>query len=70
MRVGTYSNRRPNDLLTWIDLGEYREVAGIKVPTAFSSEGKRWGRVQVEINADYYPEAFDHEPDMMAGPYQ
>src|SRR5262245_61238644 len=70
VRIGTYSNRRQDDMFTWVDLGEYREIAGIKVPTAISSEGGRWDRVQVEINADYNQEVFEREPDMKAGPYQ
>jgi hypothetical protein len=70
VRIGTYSDRRQDEMVAWVDLGEYREVAGIKVPTAISSKGGRWDRVQIEINADYKPEAFEREPNMKAGPYQ
>jgi len=70
VRIGLYSDRKKDDLIVPIDLGEYREVAGIKVPTAFSSEGGSWGWAQVEINADYNPEVFEREPDIKAGQYQ
>jgi hypothetical protein len=72
VRIGIYSDDRQGDeMFWWVNLSEYREIAGIKVPTAISSEDNpRWGHPRLEINPDYDPAVFEREPDMKAGPFQ
>jgi hypothetical protein len=70
IRIGVYSNERPGEMFTWVDLKDYREVAGIQVPTAISAKNGRWGSLIIEINVDYDPKFFERMPDMNAGPYQ
>jgi hypothetical protein len=71
VRIGTYANDRQDDMFSWVNLSEYREISGIKVPTAISSKlDPSWGRPRLEINPEYDPAVFERQPDMKAGPFQ
>jgi HEAT repeat protein len=71
VRFGIYSNTRQNDMFKWVNLSEYREISGIKVPTAIGSKSDPgWSHVRLEINPDYDPAIFERLPDMKAGPFQ
>jgi len=69
-RIGALSDERNGEMFDWVDLGDYREIAGIKVPTAISGRGSSWNKVILEINPEYNPEFFEREPDTKAGPFQ
>ncbi len=69
LRIGFYSNSSAR-MFKWVDLDEYQEVAGIKVPTRISGDNGKWSPIAVEINVDYEPDFFNHNPDLKAGPYQ
>jgi hypothetical protein len=69
VRIGTLSDTYER-MFEWVDLGDYRELAGIKVPTAISMQGGRWNRILVEVNPDFNPQFFEKQPDMKAGAFQ
>lgn len=69
VRIGILSDERNGEMFDWVDLGDYRDNAGIKVPTAIGGQGA-WNKVLLEINPDYNPQVFEREPDTKAGPFQ
>jgi hypothetical protein len=71
IRIGALSDERNGEMFDWVELGEYKEKAGIKVPTMIKGKYTGgWNKVILEINPDYDPQVFEREPDPKAGPFQ
>ena len=69
IRIGILSDTYEG-MFDWVDLGDYREIKGIKVPTLISPKNGSWNRILLEINPDYQADFFDKQPDMKAGAFQ
>src|SRR5262249_27112488 len=69
VRIGALSDTSDR-MFNWVDLKEYHDIAGIKVPTLIKPKDGKWSQNFIEINPDYNPQFFEQQPDMKVGAFQ
>lgn len=68
IRVSFYSVDRGETYVENVDLSDYVEVEGIKMPRVVKSEGSAAVRVSYQFNVKYNEEIFNKPPSLKAGP--